>query len=436
MTWHGGVLLQVLAVDFLPHLIEANKATNAARTNITFRSCDVNVLEMEPSSVQLAFSNWLLMYLSDEEVTAFAAKVLGWVSPFGFTQFRESCFHASGNAARPSENPTHYRKPSEYDAIFSAARFVDADGVAWRWTLKERANVHAYEVIKHNPNQIRWVWQKVRVDEGTPAPTPSSEELDTTQYTEVGILRYERIFGAGFVSTGGKVTTTEFLSRLNLKPGMRVLDVGCGIGGGDFLMAELYGVEVVGIDLSTNMVNIAKQRAAAKPGLSVTFEVRDATTTEFEPESFDVVYSRDTLLHIHGKPELFRRFLGWLKPGGQLFISDYSRDFPEVTPENHDLSETFEAYVAQRGYHLMTPAAYGDVVKGAGFATAKATDETDLFESSLRRELETTRGSRDAFVSEFTEEDYDYIMQGWEKKLTFVAGGFQKWAIVHAFKAE
>ena len=31
------------------------------------------------------------------------------------------------------------------------------------------------------------------------------------------------------------------------------------------------------------------------------FEIRDATTTEFEPESFDVIYSRDTLLHIGGK---------------------------------------------------------------------------------------------------------------------------------------
>lgn len=49
---------------------------------------------------------------------------------------------------------------------------------------------------------------------------------------------------------------------LKLKPEERVLDVGCGIGGGDFLMAEKYGVYVHGIDLSVNMVLIALERAA------------------------------------------------------------------------------------------------------------------------------------------------------------------------------
>lgn len=54
----------------------------------------------------------------------------------------------------------------------------------------------------------------------------------------------------------------EFLGMLKLKPEERVLDVGCGIGGGDFLMAEKYGVYVHGIDLSVNMVLIALERAA------------------------------------------------------------------------------------------------------------------------------------------------------------------------------
>jgi len=39
----------------------------------------------------------------------------------------------------------------------------------------------------------------------------------------------------------------------------------------------------------------------------VSFEIADCTTAEFKPESYDVVYSRDTLLHIQDKPELFKR---------------------------------------------------------------------------------------------------------------------------------
>ena len=54
----------------------------------------------------------------------------------------------------------------------------------------------------------------------------------------------------------------EFVDILKLKPDEKVLDVGCGIGGGDFYMAEKYGVYVHGIDLSVNMVLIALERAS------------------------------------------------------------------------------------------------------------------------------------------------------------------------------
>ena len=52
---------------------------------------------------------------------------------------------------------------------------------------------------------------------------------------------------------------------LSLQPGERVLDVGCGIGGGDFYMAAKHGVIVHGIDLSVNMVLTALERASAGP---------------------------------------------------------------------------------------------------------------------------------------------------------------------------
>lgn len=63
--------------------------------------------------------------------------------------------------------------------------------------------------------------------------------MDHKQYSRNGVLRYEKIFGAGFVSTGGLDTTTRFLAELDIKPNQKVLDVGCGIGGGDFLIAEV-----------------------------------------------------------------------------------------------------------------------------------------------------------------------------------------------------
>lgn len=52
----------------------------------------------------------------------------------------------------------------------------------------------------------------------------------------------------------------DLLIKMGLRPGMRVLDVGCGTGGSAFYMARHYGVHVHGVDLSTNMIDIAKDR--------------------------------------------------------------------------------------------------------------------------------------------------------------------------------
>lgn len=92
-------------------------------------------------------------------------------------------------------------------------------------------------------------------------------------------------------------TTKEFVGKLDLKPGRKVLDVGCGIGGGDFYMAENFDVEVVGIDLSINMVSFALERAIGLK-CSVEFEVADCTKKSYPDNTFDVIYSRDTILHI------------------------------------------------------------------------------------------------------------------------------------------
>ena len=53
-----------------------------------------------------------------------------------------------------------------------------------------------------------------------------------------GITRYEEIFGKTWVSVGGETTTREFVELLDLKPGMKVLDIGSGAGGSAFFMAR------------------------------------------------------------------------------------------------------------------------------------------------------------------------------------------------------
>ena len=114
----------------------------------------------------------------------------------------------------------------------------------------------------------------------------------------------------------------QLKAKLTLKPGMKVLSVGCGIGGGECRLHQMFGVHVHGLDLSQNMLAVARQRAAEMNITSgVEFEFGNVLIRDFEEGTFDVVYTRDCIIHIREKDALFERFYKWLKPGGQLLIS-------------------------------------------------------------------------------------------------------------------
>uniref|UniRef100_A0A7N8Y8K9 phosphoethanolamine N-methyltransferase n=1 Tax=Mastacembelus armatus TaxID=205130 RepID=A0A7N8Y8K9_9TELE len=398
----------VTAVDFMESFIERNRQVNGHHSNATFIQADVTKLDIPDNSIDFIFSNWLLMYLNDEELKAFIKKTLVWLRPGGFLFFRESCNHRSGDSKRDF-NPTCYRTEAQYSHLISSLQ-----------------KVHTYVEMKNNPNQVCWLLEKVpRSLNAQDGFSTFQQFLDNQQYTSRGILRYEKMFGTGYVSTGGPSTTKEFVDLLNLKPSQKVLDVGCGIGGGDFYMAKTYGVEVLGLDLSENMVNIAVERAINQQLPTVQFEVSDATKRTFPAGSFDVIYSRDTILHINDKLALFKRFHSWLKPHGQLLISDYCCGEKPWTP-------AFEDYVNQRGYILYTLSQYGKFIQEAGFCNVRAEDRTSQFIQIIKTELQRVEDIKDEFIEEFSEEDYFAIVNGWREKLERSNNGDQRWGLFYA----
>uniref|UniRef100_A0A8C5MS06 phosphoethanolamine N-methyltransferase n=1 Tax=Leptobrachium leishanense TaxID=445787 RepID=A0A8C5MS06_9ANUR len=416
----------VTAVDFMQKFIEKNREDNGHRDNITFLQADVTSLELPNQSFDFIFSNWLLMYLTDAELVALGQKLLGWLKPGGYLFYRESCFYQSGDSER-TFNPTVYRTPAQYNHLMTSVTSLSgSDG----FEIVMAKSVQTYIKIKKNQNQVCWLLQMVpRVPDAHQGYGTFQQFLDNQQYSRRGILRYEKIFGEGFVSTGGLETTKEFISKLNLLPGQRVIDVGCGIGGGDFYMAKMYGAEVLGMDLSSNMVEIAMERAIEEKTPLVQFEIGDATKRIFPDASFDVVYSRDTILHITDKPALFKRFFSWLKPGGKLLITDYC-----CGPR--PLSPVFQEYVRQRGYTLYTTQEYGQFLENVGFVNVDAQDRTKQFVDILNIELRRTQEIKEEFIKSFSEEDYNYIITGWKEKLHRCSLGDQRWGLFYAEKPQ
>jgi phosphoethanolamine N-methyltransferase len=249
------------------------------------------------------------------------------------------------------------------------------------------------------------------------------------QYSRTSILRYEMIFGEHYISTGGAATTDDLCSRLgsSLRPGVRVLDVGSGIGGAAFHLAKTYGARVTGIDLAEEMVNIGLDRTAQLGmGASVKFLLGDVLETDF-PEPFDIVWSRDAFMHIPDKPKLFSRLYQLLTPGGRLVITDYARGKAPGSPE-------FEAYIKKTGYSVIEPREYGRLLEAAGFKDVVVDDATPLFVEILEREADSLVTRRTEFLASFSEADLSYLVVRWALKVGFCKAGDMKWGIYLASK--
>jgi phosphoethanolamine N-methyltransferase len=245
---------------------------------------------------------------------------------------------------------------------------------------------------------------------------PIGITLDSGQYSRQEIEKYEAVYGRNFVSPGGKATAQEFIALLELKPGMRVLDVGCGIGGAAFYMAQQYGVRVHGIDISANMLEIARERCR-EMGLedSITFERGDVL--DFDGASrYDRVYSRDVFLHIADKVRLMQILKNSLLRRGKLLFTDYCSG-------EGDKSESFEKYITQRNYFLRTINEYHILLAQVGFTEIVAQDRTPQFITILERELDNL--SSDTFGDSTLAE----IRQAWRDKIARARAGEQRWGL-------
>lgn len=110
-------------------------------------------------------------------------------------------------------------------------------------------------------------------------------------------------------------------AQMGLKPGMRVLDVGCGVGGPAREIARFSGAEVIGVNNNQFQVNIAK-KLTAKAGLSnqVDFVKGDfmGLSELFGEGSFDAVYAIEATVHAPNFEGIYGEIQKVLKPGGTV----------------------------------------------------------------------------------------------------------------------
>lgn len=172
---------------------------------------------------------------------------------------------------------------------------------------------------------------------------------------------------------GGRPATIEFAAQLGVQPGMRLLDIGCGLGGAARYFAHEQGCQVTGIDMSSEYVAVANL-LGARVGLGDRVHCRQASALAlpYAPGSFDGAYMLHVGMNIEDKARLFGEVRRVLAPAGIFGIYDVMRlaagelSYPVPWASNGDTAFVTDA------------AAYRRALIAAGFEVLKERNRRDF----------------------------------------------------------
>jgi cyclopropane fatty-acyl-phospholipid synthase-like methyltransferase len=166
--------------------------------------------------------------------------------------------------------------------------------------------------------------------------------------------------------------TNRFLAdRARIRPGMRVLDAGCGVGGSAIWLAQNRSARTVGITLEEGQVRLARRFAVERGVAALTsFELMDFMATTLEPHSFDVVWNIESVCYAHDLDAYLAHVRELLKPGGRFVCLDVFRG-ETGPPEQH---QALSAGCVLP--NLQTHAACVSAVRRVGFEDVVSEDVT------------------------------------------------------------
>lgn len=172
------------------------------------------------------------------------------------------------------------------------------------------------------------------------APEPRSDELDAL---------YNALYFQKAKYNDPKAIELEYqrrhrlFARANLKPGDRILEVGCGAGQFIATCADTYDWH--GMDYSPAGIEEAKSRLPELPEGRLIAGPIESYVPQDAGDGFDAVVIFDTIEHIYWPKQIFEKSAAWLKPGGRLILSTpdigavmarvTGKRWPFMTPPEH-----------------------------------------------------------------------------------------------------
>ncbi|HTX07350.1 MAG TPA: methyltransferase domain-containing protein [Solirubrobacteraceae bacterium] len=247
------------------------------------------------------------------------------------------------------------------------------------------------------------------------------KEAQAEDWRERAATRLER---AALIERHWGEITAHLLAITGVQAGDRVLDVGTGHGEPALTAAGLVGWvgRVVGVDLSPEMIAVAKQRAALEHIEGVEWMVQDAERLDFAPASFDVVVSRNALMFLPHPQLAVSRIRDVLAPGGRFALAVVG---PEPTQPQWTMTVTaiVEALgvappppgaVGQPGvYSLSDPELLSTLLGDAGFDDVTIETRELVYDFSSPAEVVTWHEINPTIMSLFAGQSQERRSQAW-----------------------
>lgn len=243
----------------------------------------------------------------------------------------------------------------------------------------------------------------------------------TQEYDDQLMALLEALWGEGFMSPGGTDEVDRYLDAVDVA-GRSVLDIGCGLGGVDIhLLQQHRAARVTGIDVDARLIERCVE-LAAKYGLAgqTDFVCVEPGPLPFADTSFEIVTSKDSIIHIADKHALAADVYRVLQPDGWFVASDWLAGYDD------EPSAEMRAYLVAEGLDFGLAAAdtYRDALEQAGFIDIGIVDRNEWYREQARVERADLAGELYAQLSgDIGKKFLEHEIEVWDKMIVAVDQG-------------
>lgn len=241
------------------------------------------------------------------------------------------------------------------------------------------------------------------------------------EYDDELVYLLEAVWGEGYLSPGGPDEIKRIVDGVDFA-GKRVLDLGCGTGGISLFLAETYSpAKVVGLDVDRSLTDRA-EAAAKERGLAAqtSFVFAEPGPLPFADGAFDIVFSKDAMIHIADKEPLMAEVFRVLRPGGLIAACDWMSGTDG--PHSDDLKYYVE--LEDLGFGMASAGRYERALAAAGFQDIVMTDRNAWYKEMVTKECEALAGPLyDDLVAKTSKEFVDHEIDVWNALKVVVDSG-------------